>query len=185
MEDREPSHYEVLGVEPGATKAEVESAYLERRKREGIDPQELLRLERARRILADPDLRRGYDADRRRQEQEQEHGRAPGPRRGQGALDPARGRKQLLVLAGLVAVLGLVMGVVVWPLVAQRVITYAAGTELVGRDGRPYGTVLGYELLHRFPGGVSADAYRLRLSASGSEAWITKEEVNQISRRAR
>jgi curved DNA-binding protein CbpA len=87
----EPSHYDVLGVDPGAPAAVIRKAYLQLARDHHPDfhstasdayrlanEREMQRINEAWTVLSDPDRRRAYD-DRRHVEQREERSAGPGP----------------------------------------------------------------------------------------------------------
>ena len=187
MAEAEPTHYDVLEVSRSATRVEIERCYLDKKRGGQLSGPELWALERAYSTLCDPNQKRRYDSDL-------DSGalalKQPPPKPGEAPPTASSGRapaarkwnlNQPRLLAAALVAFALAFAFVLWPYLGWRLQSFAVGTDLItATDQKPYGQVLEYRSDHAFPGGITAPAYRLRLP-SGAEAWVTKEEANQIA----
>jgi hypothetical protein len=88
-------------------------------------------------------------------------------------------RKAKLPLLALVAV-AMLGGLVAlnWKSLRLKMIHYNQGTVMALKGhGEPYGTIVGYEAMHRFPAGNPTAAYALRLEGRDTTVWVGERLV--------
>ena len=89
---------------------------------------------------------------------------------------PRKEKLPALALAVVVLMGGLVA--LNWKSLRLRMIHYDQGTVVALRGhGEPYGTIVGYETMHRFPAGNPAAAYALRLEGRDTTVWVGERLV--------
>jgi len=171
---RDPQgYYDALNVSVDASPEEIvlsfrflKEAFRERRAKLNIGL-----IQQAYEVLSDREKRRAYDANSLPV--------AASPERGRRG--PSRFNSPVL-LAGLLAVLVVVLALVKGPDLRASLVSFAQGDQLyLLENGSAFGTVVGYQTEHRFHNGARAPAYLLR-QADGTETWYPARDLARISR---
>ena len=154
-------YLEIFGAAPGSTLDEINTAYFTMVKRFPENPTE----EEEANIQ---EIRRAYDIVRRRYV-------PPKTKAFQIIFD-----KRVIIPLMTVSVLAL-GGFFLWMNwnnVKMKMTHYEAGDVLrLTNAGEPYGTVTGYESVHRFPFGAPAPAYSIKLNGKEETVWVSERLV--------
>jgi hypothetical protein len=154
-------YLEMLGVGPRATLDEINTAYFTLVKRFPENPTE----EDEARVQ---ELRRAYDIVRRRY--------VPPKIKGLKVVFDKRVALPLMAVA--VLALGGTFLWMNWSNVKLQTTHYDPGTVLrLKNTPAPYGTVTGYESTHRFPAGLPAPAYQIKLAGKEETVWVSERLV--------
>lgn len=158
-------YLEVLGLGPNATFDAINTAYYTCIKRFPENPTE----EDEARLQ---EVKRAYDILKRNYQPK-------GARTFSLSLSLSLNRKTTLPLLGAVTLV-LLGGLVAlnWKNLRLKMIHYDAGT-VVALKGKPepYGTITGYEAMHRFPAGNPSPAYELKLEGRDTSVWVGERLV--------
>lgn len=162
----------MLGVSPGASRDEIQLAYVLRRREVQASGE-----------YTEGELRRAYDAltgsGRREAAAAGYTASARAAERGGQARRSSVSGVALLV--ALLGILVIVMAFYVWPAYGYRLRSFRPDDQLKeAATGRPYGTVLEARKDHVFPNGRVGPAYRLRLEPDGVEVWYPASDVQYL-----
>lgn len=154
MVNRKPldlkGHYRILKVSPGASPDEIRLSYA--MVRQNASGGLLKRVEEAFETLKDAERRAAYDRE---------------------GLEGSKILKNPATLGGAIALLVLILAVIYGPAVARGMKSFRQGQTLVEtRTGRDFGVVVAHEEAHRFPPGVTAPAYLVRMAGTNEERWF-------------
>jgi DnaJ-like protein len=158
-------YLEVLGVGPNATFDAINTAYYTCLKRYPENPTE----EDDARLQ---EVKRAYEILRRNYQPKE-------TRTFSWGLSLSFGRKTTLPVLGAVTLL-LLGGLVAlnWKNLRLKMIHYDKGTVVALKGtSEPYGTIAGYESMHRFPAGKPSPAYELKLEGRDMTVWVGERLV--------
>ncbi|MFC2173631.1 hypothetical protein ACFLU6_13525 [Acidobacteriota bacterium] len=185
------TYYELLNLTIEANLMDIEKAYTATKEKARNDPNiDMAAVTKAFETLKNPNLKRKYDSDLAEGRVAKYHPEAVPRKEEQERYDFAKKRKKKRVLQNpavaipFFLVLLIILGTTVYLRWGHLIFlpTYESGTELVYKhDSQSFGTVLEFQSAHRFEGGVSEAAYKVRL-LNGSEIWVQKTELNKICR---
>lgn len=159
MTDRLAHYREILGVDPGATLEEINTAYylhLEKFPENPTEEEEAFQQQ----------LRHAYSVLKRTHIE-------PKPRK------VLLNRRFLMPVLGLLlVVLGVTLVVMNYSTIQMMVTRYEPGDVLRWRSHQePYGEVVRYEAEHRFHTGQPSGAYEIRLSGKDETIWVSERLV--------
>ncbi|HUD72033.1 MAG TPA: J domain-containing protein [Dongiaceae bacterium] len=154
-------YLDLLGIRPGATLDEINTAYFTLVKRFPENPTEEDE-------AAVQEVRRAYDIVRRRYV-------PPKTKAFQIVFDK---RVMIPLMAVSVVALGGMFLWMNWNNVRVSTTHYEAGAVLrLPGAATPYGTVTGYESTHKFPAGVPSPAYSIKLTDKEETVWVSERLV--------
>jgi hypothetical protein len=154
-------YLDLLGVSPGATLDEINTAYFTLVKRFPEDPTEEDE-------AAVQEVRRAYDIVRRRYV----------PPKAKAFRIVFDKRVMIPLMAVSVLALGGMFIWMNWSNVQLSMTHYEPGAILrLKSSTAPFGTVTGFESTHRFPAGVPSPAYSIKLSDKDETVWVSERLV--------
>jgi hypothetical protein len=154
-------YLEVLGVGPNASFDAINTAYYTAIKRFPENPTE----EDEARLQ---EVKRAYDILKRNYKPKEER-----------SFHFAFNKKVALPLLG-VAALMMAAGLLAlnWKMLRLKMVHYDKGTVVALKGhGEPYGTITGYEAMHRFPAGNPSGAYEMQLDGRETTVWVSERLV--------
>ena len=155
------SYLETLGLKPGASLEDVNTTYYTLIKKFPENPteEEEARLQKVKHAYAL--LRRAYTPEERK------------------PLQVLLDRRFLApVVASLAAVLLVVLVVMNYSTIRLKMTHYESGAVLrLKNQDQPFGQVVGFEAMHRFPTGNPSPAYAIRLAGKDETVWISQRLV--------
>ena len=155
------SYLDTLGLRPGASLADVNTTYYTLIKRFPENPteEEEARLQK---------VKHAYDLLRRTYVPEEKK-----------PLQDLVNRRYLVpAIAGVAAVLLVVLVAMNYSTIRLKMTHYKPGAVLrLKSQAVPFGQVVGFEALHRFPTGNPSPAYSIRLAGKDETVWVSQHLV--------